>query len=79
MPQTKIIDNKTTNETDLIMNTNLKVLVIAQYFPPDMGGGSTRHPTLLRVCLPKVAMLQSSLLFRIIHTGKCLCTTRAKP
>jgi len=42
VPQTKITHNKTANETDLIMNTNLRVLVIAQYFPPDMGGGSTR-------------------------------------
>ena len=35
------------------MNTNLRVLVIAQYFPPDMGGGSTRASNVVNGLLSK--------------------------
>jgi colanic acid biosynthesis glycosyl transferase WcaI len=35
------------------MNTNLRVLVIAQYFPPDMGGGSTRASNVVKGLLSK--------------------------
>ena len=53
MPQTKITHDKAVYKTDLIMNTNMRVLVIAQYFPPDMGGGSTRASNVVKGLLSK--------------------------
>lgn len=40
-------------ETDLVMRNRLKILVLAQYFSPDMGGGSTRASIVVNGLLSK--------------------------
>ena len=50
----------------------MHILIIAQYFPPDMGGASTRAFNIVKGLLKKVVKSLLLLLFHIIHMEKYL-------
>jgi hypothetical protein len=47
----------------------MRVLVVAQYFPPDMGGGATRAYNVARGLLKAGCRVTVVRLFRIIRMG----------
>ena len=56
----------------------MRVLVLPQYFPPDMGGGSTRASNVVKGLLSKGCDVTVVAAFPYYPYGKCQRTTRVK-